>query len=318
MTRDEIRALIGGYATGSLTDAERSALFEAALDDQELFEELAREQTLKDVIDQPGARERLIRSLETEHAVAWWKRPWPWAAATAVAVAAVAIFLYKPVHPTEVARLGPQQVQPRVEKARETPAERPSPKPAPMREAIPHRKTKSQTQRSVGGLVNPEISAQNDVRMEKEAAAAGASAAPAGPPITPAPFLPEPAAPQTSRNGVFARLSARSFGFHYAIDWNGDAIITANADGYLTLFASRSDTQSRFFPEDADAAHVLAGSTTRVPVPSAITAMVIEFSATPPDPSVPPVPSRQTKELNGAIADPAPSPDSKLVIRIAK
>ena len=48
MTRDEIRGLIGGYATGSLSEAERRTLFEAALDDQELFDELAREQALKE------------------------------------------------------------------------------------------------------------------------------------------------------------------------------------------------------------------------------------------------------------------------------
>jgi len=40
---DEIRKLIGGYATGTLTAAEQKLLFDAALDDQELFDELARE-----------------------------------------------------------------------------------------------------------------------------------------------------------------------------------------------------------------------------------------------------------------------------------
>jgi len=34
MTPDEARKLLGGYATGSLTEAERTALFEAALEDQ--------------------------------------------------------------------------------------------------------------------------------------------------------------------------------------------------------------------------------------------------------------------------------------------
>ncbi len=40
MTQDEIRRLLGGYATNTLTDGERTALFEAALEDQELFDAL--------------------------------------------------------------------------------------------------------------------------------------------------------------------------------------------------------------------------------------------------------------------------------------
>ena len=36
MTSEQARKLLGGYATNSLTEAERKALFDAALDDQEL------------------------------------------------------------------------------------------------------------------------------------------------------------------------------------------------------------------------------------------------------------------------------------------
>ena len=75
MTRDEARQLLGGYATGSLTEAEREALFEAALEDQELFEELAGEQALKEVLDEPGARQRLIAALEPPRR----HRVWLWA-----------------------------------------------------------------------------------------------------------------------------------------------------------------------------------------------------------------------------------------------
>jgi len=68
MNRDEIRKLLGGYATGTLTAAEQKLLFEAALDDQELFEELEREQALKEMLEQPGARSRLISALEPAEA----------------------------------------------------------------------------------------------------------------------------------------------------------------------------------------------------------------------------------------------------------
>ena len=40
---DDIRKLLGGYATGTLTEDERQALFAAALQDQTLFEALADE-----------------------------------------------------------------------------------------------------------------------------------------------------------------------------------------------------------------------------------------------------------------------------------
>ena len=79
MSQDETRKLLGGYATDSLTEAERRVLFEAALQDQELFDELAGEQVLKEVLDEPGARQRLIAggfSVNTETAALggldWW------------------------------------------------------------------------------------------------------------------------------------------------------------------------------------------------------------------------------------------------------
>ena len=71
MTNDEARKLLWRYATGSLTEAERKALFEAALEDQELFDELAGEQALKEVLDEPGARQRLLAALEPPRHRAW-------------------------------------------------------------------------------------------------------------------------------------------------------------------------------------------------------------------------------------------------------
>ncbi len=89
MTRDEIRGLIGAYATGSLSEAERKALFEAALDDQALFDELAREQALKELLEEPGVKPRLAAALAPRQKRRWTK-PWIWAAAGTLAVAAIA------------------------------------------------------------------------------------------------------------------------------------------------------------------------------------------------------------------------------------
>src|ERR1051326_1560331 len=97
MNREEIQKLIGGYATGSLTDDERRQLVEAALDDQELFDTLQEEQGLKELLDDPISREQVRRataeSLPQANRAAtasWFRRPWIWAAAgTSLATAAV-------------------------------------------------------------------------------------------------------------------------------------------------------------------------------------------------------------------------------------
>ena len=88
MSREEIQKLLGGYATDTLGEAERRALFEAALEDQELFDALAKEQALRDVLQDPFARQQLLDALGPARAPArvrawqWLRRP----AAVAVAV----------------------------------------------------------------------------------------------------------------------------------------------------------------------------------------------------------------------------------------
>jgi hypothetical protein len=56
MTQDEIRKLLGGYATDALTPDERRLLFQAALEDQELFNTLANEDALKELLNDPMTR----------------------------------------------------------------------------------------------------------------------------------------------------------------------------------------------------------------------------------------------------------------------
>lgn len=111
MSPDEIRKLLGGYATGTLTDAERKALLTAALDDQELFDELGREQSLKELLESPGARPRLVAALTPPAAApAWWKKPLPWALAGTLAVGLLVVVLQHAPHPVEVAesKVAPQ------------------------------------------------------------------------------------------------------------------------------------------------------------------------------------------------------------------
>src|SRR5258708_32545446 len=101
MNKEDIQKLIGGYATGSLTDEERLRLFEAALDDQELFDTLQQEQALKDLFDDPFSREQVRRAAAESqprpraswfNRTSWFKRTWIWAGAASAALAGGLVF----------------------------------------------------------------------------------------------------------------------------------------------------------------------------------------------------------------------------------
>jgi len=99
MPQRDIEKLLGGYATDTLTEEERKELFAAALRDQSLFNALADEHALKEVLDDPRARRLLIDALKKKTAqrywledfLAWLRRPSSWALAGSVAVALLAI-----------------------------------------------------------------------------------------------------------------------------------------------------------------------------------------------------------------------------------
>ena len=95
MSPEDIKKLLGGYATGTLTTEEQQALFAAALEDQEMFDALAREQSLRDLLRDPAARAELLSALDTPatRPVGFWqwlRRPVVAGLATA-GVAAIAI-----------------------------------------------------------------------------------------------------------------------------------------------------------------------------------------------------------------------------------
>ena len=100
MTNDEIRKLLGGYATNTLTETERQALFEAALEDQELFDALHQEQALKDLLADPVSRAQIRQALEKPRA-AWWSRWWTWTAAASAVAAAVLVVAVTRSHTPE-------------------------------------------------------------------------------------------------------------------------------------------------------------------------------------------------------------------------
>jgi hypothetical protein len=138
MSNDELRKLIGGYATGNLTIEERRALYHAALDDQELFDALSDEQPLKELLDDEESRAEIERALRVESAprpAAWIAGPWTWAAVGSLAagIALISFFIGrpapKPEQPTMIAA-SPELASPLEPPAR---AER-FEKPAQLRE----------------------------------------------------------------------------------------------------------------------------------------------------------------------------------------
>src|SRR5260370_39835877 len=77
MKDEDIQNLLGGFATETLTDRERELLFTAALKNQELFDALAAEQALQELLSDPASRRQLLEPLEPQKggAFAWMGRP---------------------------------------------------------------------------------------------------------------------------------------------------------------------------------------------------------------------------------------------------
>lgn len=61
MAEHELEKLLGGFSADTLTAEEREQLYAAALHDQHLFNALADEQALKDLLADPAVRRKLDR-----------------------------------------------------------------------------------------------------------------------------------------------------------------------------------------------------------------------------------------------------------------
>ena len=64
MKPGDAEKLLGGYAAGTLTPEEHRALFSAALEDQQLYDALVREEPLRDLLADPAARANLLAVLD--------------------------------------------------------------------------------------------------------------------------------------------------------------------------------------------------------------------------------------------------------------
>lgn len=84
MSDHDLEKLLGGFAANTLTPEERSQLYTAALQDQQLFNALADEQALKELLSDPAVRRKLLETLTRPSTSvagdslpwwAWFKRP---------------------------------------------------------------------------------------------------------------------------------------------------------------------------------------------------------------------------------------------------
>ncbi len=117
--------LLGGYAAGILTEAEKTVLFTAALEHQELFDTLADEEALRELLADPATRQHLLTLLEEPRArrpIPFWRRPATLGlAASLFAMVTTSLVLWQREHPVPPA---PATPAPKAE------AKAPSPAPA--------------------------------------------------------------------------------------------------------------------------------------------------------------------------------------------
>jgi hypothetical protein len=258
MTPDEARKLLGGYANGSLTEAERAALFEAALHDQDLFDELSGEQVLKEILDEPGARQRLIAALEPPRR----HRLWLWATAAATLAIVIGVLVSNRTPP-------PQQIAQVMKSPEPAPIPAPPPTvPAPVSAPVPAR---APAARIVSPpppppppkppTVEPE---QLTDKLEVDATARGGAVGGFG-----------GARPKASAlRAENALVSAPGgFAFNYAVRADGFLEIIPAARGFLSVTAN----DAVIFPSGA----VSTGTPLRIPIPADAISLVIGFSVTP-------------------------------------
>jgi hypothetical protein len=294
MPSEDIRDLLGRYATGTLSETERQRLFDAALDDQELFEELARELQLKQLLDEPGARDRMIRALEPPRRRRWILVLAPIAASLAILLA---ILMMRPApKPVQIAAIeSVNQPKPAEPVNQPKPPAEPEPVVSPVRmkqEVAPQppaaapqpeeRKAKDAAKKA--DAVESASAVDGDtVQLDEKKVAAPA---PAAAPIQQraldqqAPGGPKQSALQNARQaagrafgGTAGSTILPSFGFHYSVATKGHLIIVPLADGYLSIKTNDGAILAAQKP-------IAAAITIDIPVPDAATSVAVVFKTT--------------------------------------
>jgi hypothetical protein len=231
---DDVRNLLGGYATGILTEQERTRLYEAALEDPALFEALADEQALRNLLDDSAARAHVLAAIENRRFSIlasfrdWLERPKSKVLAGLGGVALVAVVITGVLEHSQETRV-----------VRETPALIAT-APAP------------------GPVVEPERTPAAPVARPAQPKVKGK--APAAPP---AGIAPQPASESPIQYAVLLRKSAGNFepvsaGYVFA---PGDRVrLRIEAPGRGTLLVTEEDNGRTLF-----AGTISAGAPVLVP-----------------------------------------------------
>jgi len=274
MINDDIRDLLGRYATGSLTDEERQRLFDAALDDQELFEELAREDEMKELFAAPGVRDRLLRALEPPQR----RISWVWALAPVAVLSAVLfVVLTRPVPkpqqiavattpaPPAAAPMQPAVIEPEPTNV---------PPPVKAKEVQPSRRDAPELDKAQDAKTADAATALKKDEQKEKAMDQVAAAPPPAPrkqedavtvqasQVQVTPVQQQNAPGGTAQNAVqsaraFAPAaraagkvasSALGFGFHYSLQTAGHLIVIPSADGYLAIVFSAASPPAAVTP----------------------------------------------------------------------
>jgi hypothetical protein len=193
MNYDEIRKLLGGYTTGTLTAEENQRLMAAAMEDQRIFNALADEEALRELLADPAFRQKLLVELREakpglpEKIAAWWRRPLPLALAGSVVMIALAALVLVPMWQQE----SPVDLAMRQEAPQESLME--------SEDVVPEMGMRSVSQSENEGSASP---SSFDDRLKKEKSAkpaipAGRGGGSLDPPASPPP---SPSAPPERRD----------------------------------------------------------------------------------------------------------------------
>jgi len=298
MPGDDIQDLLGRYATGSLSEEERRRLFDAALTDQDLFDQLAREDELKKLLDEPGARDRMIRALEPP------KRKTAWifgvAAAAALSVVVAVVLLRPAPKPPQVAATPTTPPPAEIAKTETV--------PAPVEPTPPQPTPAPRSPKAKAAEEKPEPAEPSKEPVKKDADQVQVAAA------TPAPVQVQAirsqvqGASQQQSSGpkqlaTQARLvvptsaavadTKTPFGFHYSTEIQGHVSIIPAVDGYL--FVKSNDGTVLYGPKLS-----AAGIIVDLPLQDAVSSVVITFSQNEsPVETKPAVHSEPTGEIAG-------------------
>jgi hypothetical protein len=136
MKDEDIQNLLGGFATDTLTDRERELLFTAALKNQELFDSLADEQALRELLSDPASRRQLLQALEPRKrgVFGWMRRPLFWAVAVSAMTALVVAVAIRQARPP-VSQIAETIARPQTSPRETAAVPQPAPPPAPMARA---------------------------------------------------------------------------------------------------------------------------------------------------------------------------------------